>query len=101
MADQDNQGLKCDKAFKQVAFTHVATTVNAKFSTSFTPENVENHYRTLKALYNEIRKIRDLSGAGWEDENKLITLDPIVAFTYTEVVCYFLIYLFILFNGSY
>ncbi|KAH7663054.1 Myb/SANT-like domain-containing protein, partial [Dioscorea alata] len=79
-----NKGLKCDKSFKRVAFSHAAKAVNEKFATDFTTENVENHYRTLKARYVEIKKARELSGAGWDDENKMITLDPIVEYTYTE-----------------
>lgn len=85
LVEQANKGLKCDKSFKRVAFAHAASAVNTKFNTDFTAENVENHYRTLKARYVEIKKARDLSGAGWDDETKMITLDPIVAFTYTEV----------------
>lgn len=85
LVDQANKGLKCDKSFKQVAFTHAATAVNAKFGTDFTPENVENHYRTLKARYVEIKKAREISGARWDAENKMITLDPIGTYTYTEV----------------
>ncbi|XP_039138769.1 uncharacterized protein LOC120276102 [Dioscorea cayenensis subsp. rotundata] len=84
LVEQANKGLKCDKSLKRVAFAHAASTVNTKFNTDFTAENVENHYRTLKARYVEIKKARDLSGAGWDDETKMITLDPIVAFTYTE-----------------
>ena len=57
-----NKGLKCDKSFKRVSFVHVATIINAKFGTDFTPENVENHYRALKARYVKIKKVRDLSG---------------------------------------
>ncbi|KAH7690398.1 Myb/SANT-like domain-containing protein [Dioscorea alata] len=79
-----NKGLKCDKSFKRVVFSHEASAVNEKFGTDFTTENVENHYRTLKARYVEIKKATELSGAGWDDENKMITFDPIVAYTYTE-----------------
>ncbi|XP_039130813.1 uncharacterized protein LOC120267181 [Dioscorea cayenensis subsp. rotundata] len=84
LVEQANKGLKCDKSFKRVAFAHAASAVNTKFNTDFTAENIENHYRTLKARYVEIKKARDLSGAGWDDETKMITLDPIVVFTYTE-----------------
>ncbi|KAH7679037.1 hypothetical protein IHE45_06G033000 [Dioscorea alata] len=69
LVDQANKGLKCDKSFKRIAFSHAASAVNEK---------------TLKARYVEIKKARELSGAGWDDENKMITLDPIVAYTYTE-----------------
>ncbi|XP_039133563.1 uncharacterized protein LOC120270578 isoform X2 [Dioscorea cayenensis subsp. rotundata] len=84
LVEQVRQGLKCDKSFKRAAFGHAASAVNARFNTNFTPENVENHYRTLKVRYMEIKKARDLSGADWDDKNKVIILDPLVAFTYTE-----------------
>ncbi|KAH7679248.1 Myb/SANT-like domain-containing protein [Dioscorea alata] len=78
------EGLKCDKSFKRAAFVFAAVSVNSRFDTEFSTENVENHYRTLKSRYNEIKKVRDLSGAGWDDATKTITLDPMVALTYVE-----------------
>ncbi|XP_039134205.1 uncharacterized protein LOC120271588 [Dioscorea cayenensis subsp. rotundata] len=70
LVEQARKGLKCDKSFKRAAFAFAAVQVNARFGTTFTVENVENHYRTLKAR--------------WDDATKTITLDPVVAFTYTE-----------------
>lgn len=84
LVDQVNKGLKCDKSFKRAAFTYVASPINGRFGIDFTAKNVENHYRTLKALHVKIKKMRDLRGAGWDDETKKITLDPIVALTYAE-----------------
>ncbi|KAH7681163.1 Myb/SANT-like domain-containing protein [Dioscorea alata] len=66
------------------AFVFAVVSVNSRFGTEFSAENVENHYRTLKSWYNEIKKVRDLSGAGWDDTTKTITLDPMVALTYVE-----------------
>lgn len=86
LVNQANKGLKCDKSFKRVAFVHVASAVNAKFGTHFTLENGENHYRTLKAWYIEIKKVIELSRASWDDDKKMIMLDPIIVYTYTEVV---------------
>ncbi|XP_039119012.1 uncharacterized protein LOC120255182 [Dioscorea cayenensis subsp. rotundata] len=84
LVEQANKGLKCDKSFKRVAFAHAASAMNTKFNTNFIVENVENHYQILKSRYVEIKKARDLSGAGWDDEPKMIILNLIVAFTYTE-----------------
>ncbi|KAH7669120.1 Myb/SANT-like domain-containing protein [Dioscorea alata] len=70
------------------AFVYAAVAVNSRFDTEFSAENVENHYRTLKSRYTEIKKVRDLSGAGWDDATKTITLDPMVALTYVEHVLY-------------
>ncbi|KAH7663734.1 Myb/SANT-like domain-containing protein, partial [Dioscorea alata] len=82
--EQVRKGLKCDKSFKRAAFVYAAVAVNSRFGTEFSAENVENHYRTLKSRYTEIKKVRDLSGAGWDDATKTITLDPMVALTYVE-----------------
>lgn len=70
LVEQANKGLKCDKSFKRVAFAHAASAVNTKFNTDFTAENVENHYRTLKARYVEIKKARDLSGVDGTTKRK-------------------------------
>lgn len=86
LVDQASKGFKCDKSFKRVAFAFATTYVNTRFNTNFTTENIENHYRTLKARYIEIKKAKELSGASWDEENKVITLDPVVATTYTEVI---------------
>ncbi|KAJ0965638.1 hypothetical protein J5N97_026776 [Dioscorea zingiberensis] len=84
LVDQANKGLKCDKTFKKPMFAFAANAINARFGTDFTPESVENHYRTLKIRYLEIKKAKELSGAGWNDELKMITLDPVVCKLYVE-----------------
>lgn len=58
--------------------------MNARFKIDGIAKNMENHYRILKARYIEIKKVKELSGVGWDDD----TLDPIVAFTYAEAWCY-------------
>lgn len=85
LVEHVRQIRKCDKSFKRARFGYAASAMNARFNTNFSVENVENHYMTLKGRYMEIKKARDLSGVGWDDKNKVIILDPIVAFMYTEV----------------
>lgn len=91
LVEQDRQGLKCDISFKRAAFFYVAVHVNSRFYTMFTVENVENHYRTLKMRYAEIKKAKDPSDAGWDNGTKTIMLDLVVAFTYTEVISVFIL----------
>ena len=88
LIEQAMKSLKCDKSFKQVIFTYAVATVNTRFNIDFTVENVENHYRTLKTQYVKIKKAKELSGAGQDDATKMITLYPIIAYTYTKVRCY-------------
>ena len=87
--DQTQKGLKCGKLFKQAAFAFTVVAINTRFNTDFSSENVENDYRTFKARYAEIIKVKDLSGIGWDDAAKIIILDPAVALTCIEVNLYF------------
>ncbi|XP_039141232.1 uncharacterized protein LOC120278518 [Dioscorea cayenensis subsp. rotundata] len=70
LVDQVRKGLKCDKLFERAGFAFVAVAVNSRFKTEFNAKN--------------IKKVRDLSGAGWDDATKTITLDPLVALAYVE-----------------
>lgn len=69
------QGRKCDKSFKREAFTQVCNHVNKKFGECYTALNVHNHLRGWKKKWLEILKAKDLSGAGWDEESKMIILD--------------------------
>lgn len=85
LVEQASGGLKCDKSFKRATFSFTIMAVNTRFKTDFTLDNLENHYRTLKTQYAEIKKVRELSGAGWDDRMKTITLDHVIALTYIDV----------------
>lgn len=75
LVEQAKKGMKVDKTFKKQAFTAAAAAVNAQFNESFIPDNVVNHYRVLKTRYVNICKCQSISGAGWDNENKIITLE--------------------------
>ncbi|XP_039120400.1 uncharacterized protein LOC120256804 [Dioscorea cayenensis subsp. rotundata] len=84
LVEQVKKGMKCDKTFKKPAFVYAASAVNARFKIDYTVDNVENHYRTLKARFCEIKKAKGLSGVGWNNAEKIITLPAEVYQTYTE-----------------
>ena len=86
LVEQAGKDLKCDKSFTCATFSYVAVTVNTRFKTDFSLENVENHYRTFKAQHAEIKKMKELSGAGWDDGTKTITLDQVVVLAYIELI---------------
>ncbi|OAY75999.1 hypothetical protein ACMD2_26347, partial [Ananas comosus] len=91
--EQAKSGLKVDKGFKKTVYVAAASTVNAKFNTTFDAENVENHMRTLRAKYAEIKKCKEISGAGWNEELKMIILEGPTYATYVEnslSICNFL-----------
>ncbi|OAY77491.1 hypothetical protein ACMD2_25623, partial [Ananas comosus] len=84
LVEQAQEGLRVDKGFKRQAYVAAAKAVNERFNTSFDPCNVENHMRTLRTRYNEIKKCRDLSGTGWNEEQKVITLDGPAYHSYVQ-----------------
>nr|CAD1830073.1 unnamed protein product [Ananas comosus var. bracteatus] len=87
LVEQAKSGLKVDKGFKKTVYVAAASTVNAKFNTTFDAENVENHMRTLRAKYAEIKKCKEISGAGWNEELKMIILEGPTYATYVEIIC--------------
>ncbi|MQM08880.1 hypothetical protein Taro_041738 [Colocasia esculenta] len=67
--------MKLDKSFKRPAFVAVACVVSEKFKVTCYDNNVENHLRTLKTNYAAIKKLKGMSGVGWNDDAKMITMD--------------------------
>lgn len=89
LVEQAKEGYKVDKGFKRQAYVAAAKAVNTRFGTDFNAENVDNHMRTLRAKYVEIKKCRDISGAGWDEQQKMIILEGETYQTYIKVsFCY-------------
>ncbi|XP_039125510.1 uncharacterized protein LOC120261626 [Dioscorea cayenensis subsp. rotundata] len=85
LADMARSGLKVDKSFKRQAFVDAANVVNSRFPTaSMDADNVENHMRTLKQKYQDIKKLMNLSGVGWNDTEKKLVLEDETYRTYVE-----------------
>ncbi|XP_039138730.1 uncharacterized protein LOC120276054 [Dioscorea cayenensis subsp. rotundata] len=78
-------GMKVDKSFKRQGFVEAANIVNGRFPTaSIDADNVENHMCTLKQKYQEIKKLMNLSGVGWNDTEKMLVLEDETYQTYVE-----------------
>ncbi|KAJ0969553.1 hypothetical protein J5N97_022430 [Dioscorea zingiberensis] len=79
-------GLKMDKSFKRQAFVEVATIINRSFTlpANMDTDKVENHMRTIKQCYQELKKVMDLSGVGWNDEKKMFVLEDETFRTFVE-----------------
>lgn len=75
LAREAEEGKKCDKAFRNSSYLLVSKLVNEKFGTSYTPNNVINHMRGWKSKWLDIMKAKDMSGAGWDEANKIVILD--------------------------
>ena len=48
-------------------------------------DNVETHMHTLKQKYQDIKKVMNLSGVGWNDMEKMLMLEDEIYRTYVEV----------------
>lgn len=91
LVEQVSYGMKVDKSFKRPAFVAVARAVGEKFKVICSDSNVENHLRTLKTKYATIKRLKELSGVGWDNEMKMITMDE-DAFHEHITVSLFIIY---------
>ncbi|MQM12968.1 hypothetical protein Taro_045889 [Colocasia esculenta] len=75
LVEQATNRMKVDKSFKRSAFVAAACAVSEKFKVSCFNCNVENHLRTLKTKYAAIKKLKGMSGVGWDNNAKMITKD--------------------------
>ncbi|XP_066344350.1 uncharacterized protein [Miscanthus floridulus] len=68
-------GTKTCSDFKKVHLNTRATTVNEKFRTIKTREQVKNHLKTQQRKFAKMTKLRKVSATGWDEDNFIITLD--------------------------
>ncbi|KAK1258596.1 hypothetical protein QJS04_geneDACA020375 [Acorus gramineus] len=85
LVEQAEKGMKIDKTFKRPAFIATARAVSEKFNVLCTDSNVENHLRTLKTKYSQIKRLKSMSGVGWDDTLKMITMDNDAYNEYVQV----------------
>ncbi|KAH7650997.1 ArsR-like helix-turn-helix domain-containing protein [Dioscorea alata] len=86
-------GLKVDKSFKRQALA--ANVMNSRFSAAcMDADNVENHMRTLKQKYQDIKKLMNLRGVGWNDTEKKLVQEDETYRTYVEVCLFCLFIMF-------
>ncbi|KAK1310360.1 hypothetical protein QJS10_CPA08g01087 [Acorus calamus] len=83
LVEQAEKGVIIDKTFKRPTFIATARAVSEKFNLLCSDSNVENHLRTLKTKYSQIKRLKNMSGIGWNDTLKMITMDDD---TYNEYV---------------
>ncbi|KAH7672521.1 Myb/SANT-like domain-containing protein [Dioscorea alata] len=74
MASQVEQGFKVDKGFKPQAFHAAIKAIKQEFGIIVTESNVSNHLRTIKKRWARIKKLKELSGMGWDDGLKMIIM---------------------------
>ncbi|WVZ89944.1 hypothetical protein U9M48_036289 [Paspalum notatum var. saurae] len=69
------QGVKTDKGFKEVHVNAVASHLTEFCGQDVTGTQVYNHLRKWRQRWVKICKLKDISGALWDDDNYMIVLD--------------------------
>uniref|UniRef100_A0ACD5XM43 Uncharacterized protein n=1 Tax=Avena sativa TaxID=4498 RepID=A0ACD5XM43_AVESA len=71
----DAKGVKTDKGFKEIHIGQAAKALTKLVGYDVTITQVTNHLRKWKIRYQRIEKLRLLSGALWDDDQKMIVLE--------------------------
>ncbi|KAJ6829834.1 uncharacterized protein M6B38_355865 [Iris pallida] len=75
LIDQANMGLKMGRTFKRDAFLAAAEAVTEKFKLHCTVGNVENHLRTIKTRFRQIRELQSFSNTTWDEKERTIIME--------------------------
>ncbi|TVU44810.1 hypothetical protein EJB05_04269, partial [Eragrostis curvula] len=73
-ADLVAEGVKTDKGFKEVHLNSVAKMLSEFSGQEVSGNQVYNHLRKWRQRWVRVCKLKDLSGALWDEENCMITL---------------------------
>jgi len=74
-SDFVGQGLKTDKGFKEVHLNVVARDLSEFANVQVTGNQVYNHLGKWRTRRQKICRLKELSGANWDEQNFMITLD--------------------------
>ena len=74
-SDLVGQGLKIDKGFKEVHLNAVARDLSEFANVEVTGNQVYNHLHKWRTRWQKICRLKELSGANWDEQNFMITLD--------------------------
>ncbi|KAL6601266.1 hypothetical protein ACP70R_044486 [Stipagrostis hirtigluma subsp. patula] len=84
-ADLVGEGVKTDKGFKEVHVNQVARAVSEFCGQEVTGTQVYNHLRKWRQRWVRVCKLKDLSGALWDEDNYCIVLDEEHLLGHTKV----------------
>jgi hypothetical protein len=70
-----SSGVRTDKGFKEVHLNQVAKDLNEFIGVEVTGTQVYNHLRKWRQRWVKVSKLRELSGAHWDEENSMIVLE--------------------------
>ena len=68
-------GARANKGFKKKDINQVAKALREYSSEEVTTTQVYNHLRKWRQRWGRVCKLKDLSGALWDDDTKAIMLD--------------------------
>ncbi|XP_012704411.1 uncharacterized protein LOC101757975 [Setaria italica] len=68
-------GVRTDKGFKEVHLNQVAKSLHEFSGNEVTSTQVYNHLRKWRQRWIRVTKVRELSGALWDEDNFMITLE--------------------------
>jgi hypothetical protein len=68
-------GVRTDKGFKEVHLNKVARDLQEFTGNNVTSTQVYNHLRTWRKKWMKVTKLRELSGALWDEETFMISLE--------------------------
>ncbi|CAM0884818.1 unnamed protein product [Alopecurus aequalis] len=77
MASLIRTGVRTDKGFKEVHLHACAKTLFEHCGAEVTSTHVYNHLRKWRMRWIQVSKLRDLSGAGWDEETCTIILEEV------------------------
>ena len=85
MASQVEQGFKVDKGFKPQTIQAAIQALKDTFGVTVNEANVSNHLRTIRRRWARIKKLKDMSGVGWDDSLKIIVMGEAEYIEYIKV----------------
>jgi hypothetical protein len=68
-------GVRTDKGFKEVHLNQVARDLHEFTGNEVTRQQVYNHLRKWRQRWMRVIKLRELSGALWDEDNFMISLE--------------------------
>jgi methionine salvage enolase-phosphatase E1 len=68
-------GVRTDKGFKEVHLNQVAKALQEFSGSDVTGTQIYNHLRKWRVKWVRISKLRDLSGALWNEDHSMIVLE--------------------------
>lgn len=83
--DLVGQGVKTDKGFKEVHVRQVARMVSDFAEVNVTTNQIYNHLRKWRQRWVKIARLKDLSGALWNEDHHMIVLEEEHLIGHTKV----------------